>query len=199
MTSHQTKILKIDSSARVKNSYSRLLTNKLVDQLAVLYPNMIVQDRSISNDIPFLSEAMIEAMFTPAEKRTPEQKKALDLSDRMVTELKETDILVLGLPVYNFNIPASLKAYIDLVTRAGLTFKYGEKGPQGLIENVKAYIIITSGGTALHSDMDFVSEYIKFILGFIGIEEVFFIDATQITIKGDQEILARATKAIEDI
>jgi len=195
----ETRVLKIDSSARIKNSYSRLLTNKLVDQLTALYPDMIVKDRNISSDLPFLSEIMIEAMFLPVEKRTDEHKQVLELSDIMISELKRTDILILGLPVYNFNIPASLKAYIDLITRAGLTFKYGEQGPKGLIENVKAYIVITSGGTALHSDMDFVSRYIKFILRFIGIEEIYFIDATQIRIKGEDEILKRAMTEIENI
>jgi len=140
---------------------------------------------------------MVEAMFTPAEKRTAEQQQALKLSDEMINELKQSDILILGLPVYNFNIPASVKAYIDLITRTGLTFRYTENGPMGLIENIKAYIVVTSGGTALYSDMDFVSGYIKFILSFIGIKEIYFIDATQLTTKDSDEILARAMAEIE--
>jgi FMN-dependent NADH-azoreductase len=194
---HSTRILKIDSSARIRNSYSRILTNKLADQLSLLYPNIIVKDRNISNDLPFLSEIIIEAMFMPDEKRTSEQKQALKLSDEMINELKQSDILIIGLPVYNFNIPASLKAYIDLITRAGLTFRYTEDGPTGLVENIKAYIVITSGGTALYSDMDFASDYIKFILSFIGIKEIYFIDATQLTTKGADEIVSRAMGKIE--
>lgn len=194
---HSTKILKIDSSGRIESSYSRLLTGKLIDHLKTIHPEMIVFERDISDDLPFLSETMIEAMFLPPEKRTDEQKKALSLSDNMIDELKQSDILVLGLPVYNFNIPASLKAYIDLVTRAGLTFRYTENGAEGLVEDLKAYVIVASGGTPLYSEMDFVSRYIKFILSFIGIEEVFFIDATEIRTKGPDEVIARASARIE--
>ena len=197
MFSNSTRILKIDSSARTRNSYSRILTNKLSDQFSAIYSEIVVRYRNISEDLPFLSELMVEAMFTPAEKRTAEQQQALKLSDEMINELKQSDILILGLPVYNFNIPASVKAYIDLITRTGLTFRYTENGPMGLIENIKAYIVVTSGGTALYSDMDFVSGYIKFILSFIGIKEIYFIDATQLTTKDSDEILARAMAEIE--
>src|SRR5882724_5053459 len=197
MFSNSTRILKIDSSARTRNSYSRILTNKLSDQFSAIHSEIVVRYRNISEDLPFLSELMVEAMFTPAEKRTAEQQQALKLSDEMINELKQSDILILGLPVYNFNIPASVKAYIDLITRTGLTFRYAENGPLGLIENIKAYIVVTSGGTALYSDMDFVSGYIKFILSFIGIKEIYFIDATQLTTKDSDEILARAMAEIE--
>jgi len=191
------RVLRIDSSYRVKNSYSRLLTSKLTDQLNKIFAGVIVSERNISDDLPFLSESMIDAMFLPEEKRTVEQKEALTLSDSMIDELKETDILVLGLPVYNFHIAANLKAYIDLVTRVGMTFRYTENGTQGLVQDVKAYVVITSGGTAMNSDMDFVSSYIRFILSFIGITDVHLIDATQLRTKGADEIIARAIAEIE--
>ncbi len=192
-----TKVLRIDSSYRINNSYSRLLTSRLIDQLCKLFPEMIVTERNISNELPFLSETMIEAMFIPEDKRTPHQKQILSLSDTMIDELKQTDILVLGLPVYNFSIAANLKAYIDLVTRAGMTFQYTEKGAKGLIKNVRAYVVMTSGGTAMHSDMDFVSGYIRFILSFIGITDVHLINATQLRTKGAEEIISKAMADIE--
>lgn len=199
MKNNPIKILKIDSSARTKNSYSRLLTNEIVNKLLQIYPHATVIHKDLSADLPFLSETMVEGMFISAEQRTEEQKNALRISDEMVKQLKECNIRVIGAPIYNFSVPASLKAYIDLVTRAGLTFKFNNGIAEGLVKDVKAFVVITSSGTALNSDFDFVSGYLKVILGFIGITDVEIIDATQLKLIGEEKILQQAINTIENL
>lgn len=190
-------ILKINASARNSYSYSRKLTEVLVNRLCDCHTGVMTKERTLPGELPFLSEAMVEAMFLPPANRKEEQGRSLLVSDQLALELKETAILVMGVPVYNFGIPASLKAYIDLVVRKGVTFKYGPGGPQGLVSGVKAYIIITSGGTAFNSHADFVSGYLRTVLAFIGITDIHFIDATQVTLKGEEVVMRNALAAIE--
>src|SRR5690349_2712998 len=128
------QILRIDASARNKNSYSRALADKLIVRLLECHPGANVLKRDIYNDCYFLSESMIEV--TTSGNNT--------IADTLIDELLATDILVLAVPVYNFSIPAALKAYIDMVVRSGRTFRYGEKGPQGLVEKLKVYMVIVS-------------------------------------------------------
>lgn len=175
----QFTILQIDASARIANSVSRKLTAHLTKQLSSQHSNAVVKERVLS-DMIFLSEAMVEGMFTPIEKRTTEQIASLHFSDMLVEELRNADALVIGLPNYNFGIPASLKAYIDLVTRSGVTFKHTAEGFFGLLPDKPVYIIITSGSTALYGPKDFISDYMKFILSFIGLNNVTFIDASKV-------------------
>ena len=199
MNNQTIKILKIDSSPRIRNSYSRLLTGKLVQKLTELYEHAEVKERNLANHLPLLSETMIEAMFANPENLTIERKTILQHSNEVINELKESDILVIGAPVHNFGIPASLKAYIDLATRSGLTFRHEQTGYVGLLKNKIAWIVVTSGGTPLFSNVDYVSGYLKQILGFIGISDIYFIDATQIHTKGEEEIITRAVADIEKI
>src|SRR5262249_44924516 len=157
------------ASARTRNSHSRALTEKLTGRLAHIYPGSVLTERHLYNDLVFLSETMVEAMLMDPATRNLQQAGILTFSDSLVEELKNTDILVVVIPMYIFIIPASLKAYIDLVTRSGLTFKYSPEGYQGLVENVRAYIVVTSGGVQLYSNADYISGYMKQILNFIGI------------------------------
>ncbi|MBN9298432.1 MAG: NAD(P)H-dependent oxidoreductase [Filimonas sp.] len=190
-------ILQIDSSARMENSVSRKLTAQLTQQLASQHTYAIVKERILS-DMIFLSEAMVEGMFTPIEKRTPEQIESLHFSDFLVEELKQADALVIGLPNYNFGIPASLKAYIDLITRSNVTFKHTAEGFFGLLPDKPVYIVITSGSTALYGPKDFISDYMKFILSFIGLNNVTFIDASKVHTDRDG-IINNALQAIGQI
>jgi FMN-dependent NADH-azoreductase len=193
----QFTILQIDASARIANSVSRKLTLHLTQQLSSQHNNVTVKERVLS-DMIFLSEAMVEGMFTPIEKRTAEQVASLRFSDMLVEELRDADVLVIGLPNYNFGIPASLKAYIDLVTRAGVTFKHTAEGFFGLLPDKPVYIVVTSGSTALYGPKDFISDYMKFILSFIGLNNVTFINAS--SVHTDREgIINNAMKAIAAI
>jgi FMN-dependent NADH-azoreductase len=112
------------------------------------------------------------ANFTPVEERTPAHKAKLAFSDTLVSEIATTDTLVIATPIYNFGIPATLKAWVDLIARVGLTFRYTAEGPVGLLEGKRAIILVASGGTAVGSSIDFATPYLKQALAFIGITDV---------------------------
>lgn len=190
-------ILRIDASMRRNNSYSRQLSDLLVkhlqeknDQVAV---KVAVKTRDLSQPIPFINEDWINANFTEAAQRTAEQRAVLAQSDALISELKMADTLVVGIPIYNFNVPAAFKAWIDQVARVGITFKYGQQGPVGLLEGKKVYIIVTSGGTELGSEIDYASNYLRHVFAFIGITDLTFIDAT--TIARNEENILQASRA----
>lgn len=188
-------ILSVQSSARYEGSHSRSLSAQLIDKLVAGKDDMVVVERDVSVDTPHISADWLTANWTPAKDRTPQQARHLELSDQLIGELESADVLVLGVPMYNFAMPASLKAWIDLVARAGRTFSYTENGPKGLLEGKKAYVVITSGGVPLGSAYDFTTDYIKHVLGFIGIDDVVIIAADQLVNK-EAESLQTATAAI---
>ncbi len=182
------KILKIDASARSQDSTSRSLSNLMVETLKKRHENVHVKIRDVAQGLPFVDEAWVSANFTPAESRTEEQKQKLALSDELVAEIKEADILVLGSPIYNFGIPASLKAWVDMICRARVSFRYTENGPVGLMKGKKAFIAIASGGTRLNSEIDFAGSYLRHVLGFIGIDDVVFIQADAQQVDGEAKM-----------
>ncbi|MGB7431159.1 MAG: NAD(P)H-dependent oxidoreductase [Ahrensia sp.] len=191
-------ILSVQSSARYDGSHSRSLSATLIEKLVANSPGSVVIDRDVAADMPLINAEWLAANWTPANDRTPEQAQRLALSDQLIGELENADVLVLGVPMYNFAMPASLKAWIDLVARAGRTFAYTENGPKGLLEGKKAYVVITSGGVPLGSAYDFTSGYIKHVLSFIGIEDVTIISADQL-VNNETESLSRASDAIAKI
>jgi FMN-dependent NADH-azoreductase len=138
--------------------------------------------RDLAKGLPYLDEVFTTATFTPPENRTDAQNEALAISDTLVAELQAADTIVIGAAMYNFSIPAVLKAWIDQIARAGVTFAYTETGPKGLLEGKKAIITIASGGTQLGSDYDFASDYLRFALGFVGITDVTIQDKDGTTI-----------------
>lgn len=184
------KILRIDASARLLNSYSRILTGKLVNALTHTYPHTIVQVRDIYKDVRLLSETMISSETIDAD---------CSLRENLIQEFLSTDVLVLGVPVYNFSIPAALKAYIDLVVCAGRTFRYGPDGPEGLVKNLRVIVVVTSNGTALEGPGDFVSGYLKCIFNFIGVNDIQFIDATQLMLKSSEKVMSRSILYIAQV
>ncbi|MCK0068580.1 FMN-dependent NADH-azoreductase [Kordiimonas laminariae] len=190
-----TKLLRIDSSARTEASISRMLADKLIDHLS---PATVIS-RDVAGTMPFIDESWVGANFTPPEDRTDEQKERLTFSDELISELKAADTIVISSPAYNFSVPASLKAWIDLVCRAGVTFRYTENGPEGLLEQgKKAYIVFASGGTPAGADYDYATSYLKHIMGFIGIYDVTIVAADQLGQNADEKIEA-AMKTITEI
>ena len=179
-------VLLINSSGRFEGSVTRQLSQLVVKQLKNNTNESSLVTRELTEGLPFINEEWIGATFTPVESRTHEQKQALEFSDELVGELQSADTIVIASPIYNFSIPAVLKAWIDLTARAQLTFKYTEKGPVGLIENKKIYIAIASGGVPIGSAMDFASPYLKQALGFIGLTDVTIINASSINLSGEQ-------------
>jgi FMN-dependent NADH-azoreductase len=188
-------VLRIDASGRHHDSNSRELSNKLIDRMDENYGaiNLVRRDLA-ATDIPFVSENWINANFTVPEQRTPQQQAELALSDQLVEELKAADVLVIGVPIYNFGVPAVLKAWIDMIARARLTFQYSENGPVGLLKGKKAYLIVTSGGTASGSEIDFATGYMNHVLGFIGISDVEVIAADQLMLDGETKLAAAKQK-----
>ena len=189
----QTKtLLRIDASARTENSVSRQLGDRLENTISTGLSDLQIRKRDVAKGLPFVDEEWIAANFTPDTDRTAEHRKALSLSDALVEELKAADTIILTTPIYNFGVPATLKAWVDMIARVGLTFRYTENGPIGLLENKRAYIVIASGGTPVGSDIDYASGYLRHIMGFIGITDVTIIAADQITKNEDNALRARA-------
>jgi len=171
-----THILRVDSSMRTEGSVSRNLTDQLIDKLSTDDTQVTVRD--LAKGIPLIDEAWIGANFTDPAERNAEQKAALAKSDELVNELHSADTIVIAAPVYNFHVPAALKAWIDMVARARETFRYTESGPEGLVTGKKVYVVMTSGGTVLGAENDFVSGWLKYILAFMGMTDVTFIDSS---------------------
>lgn len=191
------RLLKIDASMRKQGSHSRKLINNLIVHLGnkEIYT---VKSRDLADGIALINEEWIAANFTPFDERSTKQHAALLQSDTLVSELQEADVIVIGLPIYNFSVPGAFKAWIDQVVRSKVTFRYGENGPEGLLENKRAFIIVTSGGTLLGSDIDFVSVYIRHILAFIGIKEVTIIDSSGIGMD-EEKVLVETNRMIKTI
>ncbi len=180
MTNPSIKILRIDSSARRDGSETRALNDALISRIEATAEVTVIH-RDLAADAPgFVNEAWVGANFTDPDARSDAQAAELAGSDALVAELEAADVIVIGAPIYNFNIPAVLKAWIDMVARARLTFRYGESGPEGLLKNKKAYVVMASGGVSMGSAMDFASPYIRYILGFVGIHDVEFISAAEV-------------------
>ena len=168
-----TKVLRIDASMRHDGSTTRVLSDKIIAQIGA----SDVMTRDLTSNIPLIDEAWIGANFTDPADRTDAQRGALALSDTLISEIKAADVLVIGAPVYNFGVPAALKAWIDQVCRARETFRYTENGPVGLLEGKRAIIAIASGGTEIDSPIDFTTPYLRHVLGFIGITDVTVVGA----------------------
>jgi len=191
------KILRIDSSASTETGKSRLLTTRIIDELKKLGKSPEVTVRDLNESLPQVNISWISANNTKVADLADEQKKTLSLSDKLVAEIEAADTLIIGVAVYNFSIPASLKLWVDLICRAGKTFKYSDKGPEGLMTDKKAIICFASGGTPFGSDIDFASGYIRHILGFIGIKDVTFIKADKHLM--DNQSVNRANSAIDTL
>lgn len=171
-----TRILHINASARTEGSVSRDLSERLTRHLAGEQGEIIRRDLA-QTPPALLDEAWVGANFTPPEARTDVQNQTLVGSDALVDELQLADHIVLGVPVYNFSVPAALKAWIDQVARVRRTFVYTEDGPRGLLENKTAWLVVASGGTPVDSDIDFATPYLRHVLGFMGITDVRVINA----------------------
>lgn len=189
-----TNILHLDSSARHDASTTRDLSAKIVGR----FDAATVVHRDLASPLPLIDDAWIDANFTRDQDRTDAQRETLALSDQLVDELEAFDVIVIGLPIYNFGVPTTFKAWIDLVARAGKTFKYSEAGPQGLLSGKRAIVAVASGGTRAGSEIDFATGYVRHMLGFIGITDVEFVTADQLAIDPDAS-LQTAYERIERI
>ena len=191
------KIYQIDSSARKEGSTSRALAKKLLDKIKSPEDEIIYRD--LNEEMVFVSGLTESGMNIKKKDQTDHHKKMFELSDQLVKELKESDIIIISAPIYNYGPPATLKAWSDLAARVGETFKFKPNGRrEGLLKNKKAYLVITSGGTKLNSKEDFLTPWLKFILNFFGIEEIETINADQMALDYEKSI-KEAEEQIEKI
>jgi len=170
------KVLHIISSPRTEASVSRKLGKAVVEKIIEKYPDSIVKERDLDKgQFPHLEERHINSFFTPEENRSPEQQQAVQLSDEVIAELHEADILVVETSMYNFSVPSRLKAWIDHISRIGHTFRNSPNGPEGLLKNKKLYIAFSGG--SIYSEgafqaYDFNVPYLKALFGFFGVTDV---------------------------
>ena len=179
-------ILHIVSSPRKGASASIQLANGIIDKLQAAHPGSSVKVHDLATSpFPHLEEAHLQSFFTPAEGRSPEQQAAVKHSDDAIQEIQDADIIVIGAPLYNFGIPSTLKAWVDHIARAGVTFRYTAEGPEGLIKGKKVYVAMSSGGVYSEgpsAGYDFVAPYLKAVLGFLGMTDVTVVRAEGLSI-----------------
>ena len=181
------KIYQIDSSARKEGSTSRALAKKLLEKIKKPEDEIIYRD--LDDEMVFVSGLTESGMKIYKKDQTEHHKKMFELSDKLVKELKESDIIIISAPIYNYGPPATLKAWSDLAARVGETFKFRSDGRrEGLLKNKKAYLVITSGGTKLNSNEDFLTPWLKFILNFFGIKDIQIICADQMALDYQKSI-----------
>ena len=170
------KVLQIKSSVLNGQGQSSRLATEFVNQLRDRNPGVQVRERDlVAEAIPHLDAARTAALFSKPQERSAEQKAVVAYSDALIAELREADVLVLGLPMYNFGIPSQLKAWFDHIARAGVTFKYTDQGAVGLVTGKKAYVFAARGG--VYGEHDFQTQFVRQFLGFIGITDVQFVYA----------------------
>ncbi len=192
-------ILQINGSARSQAGNSTRLASELVARLTAAQPVARVVVRDLARDpAPAIDEAALGALFTPAEQRSPEQAARVAQSDALVAEVQAADVLVLGVPMYNFGISTQLKNWIDAIARAGVTFRYTENGPEGLLKGKKAYVTFARGGRYRGTAADTQTPYLKTLLGFLGITDVHFIYAEGLNM-GEEAIRQGFAEAEADI
>lgn len=194
-------ILHLKSSIQGEISYSIKLGNNIVEKIKDKYPGSTVEELNVVDmEIPHLTPAVLRTFFIPADQLTEADKEAIRLSDDLVKQLFAADIIVIGAPLINYTIPSSLKAWIDHITRAGITFGYGENGPVGKVTGKKVYVAMSSGG--IYSEgpgkaNDFVAPYLKAFLGLLGMTDLTVFRAEGLKVPGLQEHAMQ--KAIESI
>ena len=191
------KIYQIDSSARKEGSTSRALAKKVLEKIKKPSDEVIYRD--LNDEMVFVTGLTESGMNIDQKDQNENHKKMFKLSDQLVKELKESDIIIISAPIYNYGPPATLKAWSDLAARVGETFRFKPNGRrEGLLKNKKAYLVITSGGTKLNSSEDFLTPWLRFILNFFGIEKIEIICADQMALDYEKSI-KNAEKQIENI
>jgi FMN-dependent NADH-azoreductase len=195
-------ILQINSSARSGGSQSTRLADIIVDRLRATHPGADVTLRDLSRDPhPGLDEAALGALFTPVEQRTPEQTARVALDDALIAELQAADAVVLGVPMYNFGVPAQLKNWIDAVARAKVTFEYTANGPVGLLKNKQVFVALARGGRHRDTPADTQVPYLKTVFAFLGITDVRFVYAEGLSMgpEAEQQAFVEAQSDIDAV
>jgi len=194
-------ILQINSSARREGSYSTRLADRIVARLREADPEASVTRRDLTVSAhPVLDETALGALFTPAAERTADQAARVALDDALIAEIAAADVVVLGVPMYNFGVPSQLKNWIDAISRAGVTFRYTASGPEGLLKGKKVYVALARGGKYRNTPTDTQVPYLATVLGFLGMTDIHFVYAEGLSMgaEAEREALATAYAEIED-
>jgi len=194
-------ILQINSSQRRTASQSTKLADRIVRRLRDTNPDAALTVRDLgANPHPVLDEAALTALFTPAAERSPEHAQRVALDDALIAEIQAADVVVLGVPMYNFGVPAQLKNWIDAIARAGVTFRYTANGAEGLLRGKKVYVALTRGGLYRNTPADTQVPYLRTVLAFLGMTDVSFVYAEGLSMGAEAEAsaLASAHEQIEE-
>jgi FMN-dependent NADH-azoreductase len=195
-------ILQVNSSARSEGSHSTKLANALVKRMRADNLGAALTLRDLSRTPhPHLDESTLQALFMPADQRTPQHTERIALDDTLIAEVQAADVLVLGVPMYNFGVPAQLKNWIDAIARAQVTFRYTANGPEGLLKGKKVFVALTRGGLYRNTPTDTQVPYLKTIFGFLGMTDVQFVYAEGLAMgpEAEQSALASAQSQIEEL
>jgi FMN-dependent NADH-azoreductase len=198
-------VLYINSSVRNSGSLSRQLSAEFIAKWKAANPADTIVERDLAaNPVPHLTEQMMGAFFTPAEARNADQAYTVKTSDTLVVEVQAADVIVIGAPMYNFSVSSTLKAWIDHIARAGVTFVYGANGPEGQLKGKKVYVFTATGG--IYSEgpaaaYDHLTTYLRAVLGFLGLTDITFVQAEGAAL-GEQAVadtIAKSRKSIDDL
>ena len=195
-------ILQINASARSAGANSTRLADAITARLIAQNPGSSVVVRDLAADPhPVLDEAALGALFTPAAQRTPEQAARVALDDALIAQVQSVDVIVLGVPMYNFGVPVQLKTWIDAIARAGVTFRYTESGPEGLVKGKKVYVALARGGLYRDTPADSQTPYLRSVLAFLGMTDVEFIFAEGLAMGAEsaQKAFAEAEARIAEV
>ncbi|RLT99209.1 MAG: FMN-dependent NADH-azoreductase [Ketobacter sp.] len=195
-------VLHISSSIFGDDGNSSKLATHFLERIRELHADAEIVTRDLAKDpVPHLDADTFKANITAADQRTPEQQQLASTGDQLIEELQNADILVLSVPMYNFGIPSTLKAWIDNIARAGTTFKYTENGPVGLLGNKKTFVLGARGGEYFGTPMDTQTPYLRTFLNFVGITDVEFVLAEKLNMEADKapQIMAEAKAKIDEL
>lgn len=196
------KLLRLTTSLFEQDSVSSQLMEELIQGLAAQGEQLQIQERDFRKQpVPHLDAEWLSALSTPAAERSAEQQSKVDYSDALVAELQAADTIIIALPMYNFSVPSMLKAWVDHIARAGVTFKYTDSGVQGLLQGKRVYFVAAMGGVHESGKTDFLRPYMKVIMSFIGLDQVEFISAEGLNMGPErrQQGLAAAREQIKDL
>jgi FMN-dependent NADH-azoreductase len=194
-----TTLLQINASINTGNGQSSQLANQFVAAFRKRRPDakIVVRDVAAADSVPHLNAERFGAFITTSEERSAAQHAVVAYSDALIGELKQADVIVIGLPMYNFGVPSQLKAYFDHIARAGVTFKYSDKGPVGLLTGKKAYVFAARGGLYVGTPLDTQTSYVRDFLRFVGISDVEFVYAEGLNVSPQSKEAGLAKAAAE--
>lgn len=196
------KLLQINASIFSSNGQSSRLADHFVAALRERNADCELRVRDLASEpVPHLDAGRFQAFLASPEARTPQQEKIVELSDRLITEIRQANVVVFGLPMYNFGIPSTLKAYFDHIARAGVTFRYTENGPQGMLGGRKVYVLATRGGYYAGTPRDSQTGYMRDFLAFLGMDDVEFVyaEGLNIDVASKEAALAEAGQRLASL